>query len=383
MELSNLSRRDRITIYIAGIALILLCGVALYRFVLAPDLDRYFSARTRYYSQQEENKRAISRRDTLLAEYVTLRTKFNAAQRFLFSKIEADDWLEMLPVVSTRSGNDITALVPQDSRAIVDPNSPPTNVDKTSMTDKDKQDEDEKKTAAILAGISEMPVSVGIRGKYSNIINLFDSLEKYKQLMVISEFSVSRSSKDTNQVETNFQLNLIHINSNLKALPIEVLVANQTAQPSNNVVNAATQKAVMQILDSMEKAAQEESKLAPQEAEQAIVEKSNFVYEVKSAKKPAKRSVASGSRQSSTGQPGGVYSIRVGVFSSKENADEVTKLMKSKNYDPWIKYDTSTKEAPNQVYIGRFKTKKEADRFGELMKKELPWTKGSIIEKTK
>jgi cell division septation protein DedD len=152
---------------------------------------------------------------------------------------------------------------------------------------------------------------------------------------------------------------------------------DQMSQPSSNIVNTATQKAVTQILDSMGKSAQEDSK---QQAGQTLSSEPN---KATIAKKPGKRSVASNSRRLSTRQQGEVYSIRVGVFNSKENADEVTALMKSKNYDSWIKYDASAKQATNQVYIGRFKTKKEANQFGELMKKELPWTSGYIIEKTK
>ncbi|MEK7400275.1 MAG: SPOR domain-containing protein, partial [Candidatus Poribacteria bacterium] len=139
--------------------------------------------------------------------------------------------------------------------------------------------------------------------------------------------------------------------------PTEVLVANQMAQPSNNVVNAATKKAVMPILDSMEKSAQEGSKLASQQAEQALVNEPD-----------KKATVTSGSRRLSTKQQEGIYSIRIGVFGFKENADKTIALMKSKNYDPWIKYKASKR----QVYIGRFKTEKEADQFGELMIKELP-----------
>jgi Tfp pilus assembly PilM family ATPase/cell division septation protein DedD len=148
--------------------------------------------------------------------------------------------------------------------------------------------------------------------------------------------------------------------------PTELLVANQMAQPSNNAVNAATKKAVMPILDSMEKSAPKGSKLASL------------------ANEPDKKAtVASGSRRSSTKQQGGIYSIRIGVFSSKKNADKAIALMKSKNYNPWIKYKTSKRQTTRQVFIGRFRTEKEADQFGELMKKDLPWLSGYVIQKTK
>jgi len=389
MELSDLSKRDRTIIYLAGIALVILLAVALYKFVLAPEIDRYSSAQARYHSQQEENKRIINRRDMLLNEYVALRTKFNSAQRFLFSKIEADDWLENLPDISKNTGNSITSLAPKDSRSIAEPaKSNQTNVDKTRLRETSKLTEEEKKEQAILAGISEMPVSVSIRGRYSNIINLFDYLERFKQLMVISEFNVAKSSKDPNQVETKFQLNLIHTNTNLKSLPIEVLVMDQMSQPSANVkINESTKQTVMKMIALAEQQQKQQTESTAKIVASAVQEK-DTAKDTATANKPVKKvakTIAKSSVKQTIKPKGEVYSIQLGVFKSEENAKEITELMKAKKYDPWIKYETSTEPSSpyiRSIYVGRFKTKEEAMKFGDTMKKELPWTDGYIIKKT-
>lgn len=391
MELSDLSKRDRTIIYLAGIALVILLAVALYKFILTPEIERYRSAQARYYSQQEENKRMINRRDTLLNEYITLRTKFSSAQRFLFSKIEAEDWLENLPGISTRTGNNLTSLAPKDSRSIVEPKkSQQTNVEKTSLRDKNKLTEEEKREQAILAGISEMPVSVSIRGKYSNIINLFDYLERFKQLMVISEFNVAKSSKDPGQVETKFQLNLIHTNTNLKALPIEVLVMDQMSQQSTNFrINESTKQAVLKMLALAEQQQKQQSEAETKVVASAVVQDKNKKNiagaNEKPVKKAAKAVTVAKTKRTTKPSEKGIYSLQIGVFKSEENAKEITELMKSKKYDPWIKYETSTDPSSpyiRSVYVGRFKTKEEAMQFGDAMKKELPWTDGYIIKKT-
>lgn len=388
MELSDLSKRDRTIIYLAGIALVILLAVALYKFILTPEIESYRSAQARYYSQQEENKRMINRRDALLKEYVDLRTKFSSAQRFLFSKIEAEDWLENLPGISIRTGNNITSLAPKDSRSIVEPEkSQQTNVDKTRLREKDKLTEEQKKEQAILAGISEMPVSVSIRGKYGNIINLFDYLERFKQLMVISEFNVAKSSKDPSQVETKFQLNLIHTNTNLKALPIEVLVMDQMSQPSANVrINESTKQAVLKMLALAEQQQKQQAEMETKVVASAVQEKDkNTATAEKPVKKAVKATTVAKTKRVTKLEDEGIYSLQIGVFKSEENAKEITELMKSKKYDPWIKYETSTDPSSpyiRSVYVGRFKTKEEAMQFGDAMKKELPWTDGYIIKKT-
>jgi hypothetical protein len=44
--------------------------------------------------------------------------------------------------------------------------------------------------------------------------------------------------------------------------------------------------------------------------------------------------------------------------------------------------DLVTGEASQYVLIGGFNTKDEADQFGKLMQKELPWVDKYIIKKT-
>jgi cell division septation protein DedD len=355
MDLTNISKRERTLIYLAYVVILLLCVAILYNYVLSPALGNYNSTVKRYNSQQEENKRISAKRDALIKEYISLKSRYDEANRLLFTKIQADDWLEMLPVLSQRTGNDITSLTPLDSKAVSDEGGGQSNVDKTKLTEADKISEDEKQRVAILAGISEMPVTIGIRGKYSDIINLFDTLEGFKQLMVISGFNVSQASKDPNQVETSFQLNLIHTNTNAQALPIESFpLAIQLAK--------ATEK-------------EPKVELQPPTPEPEPIKNVN--------PRPKLRTKYRTNSNKAIASQGTVYSVQIGAFGDKNNSDELAKLMKDKGYEPWIKYESNDKSVPNRVLAGQFKSQKEADKFGKVMKDELPWVDNYLIKKTK
>jgi cell division septation protein DedD len=350
---TNLSKRERTLIYLAYVVILLLCVAILYNYVLSPALGNYNSTVKRYNSQQEENKRISAKRDALIKEYISLKSRYDEANRLLFTKIQADDWLEMLPVLSQRTGNDITSLTPLDSKAVSDEGGSQSNVDKTKLSETDKISEAEKQRMAILAGISEMPITIGIRGKYSNIINLFDTLEGFKQLMVISGFNVSKASKDPTQVETSFQLNLIHTNSNAQELPIE-------SYP---------------LAIQLAKATEKEPEVQIQPPKPEPVKNVNPKPKLRPKYRP------SGSK--ATASQNNIHSVQIGAFSDKNNSEELTKLMRDKGYEPWIKYETSDKNAPNRVLVGQFKSQEEADKFGKAMKDKLPWVEDYLIKKTR
>ncbi len=212
MKLADLGKREMAIIYILGFVL---SAALLYKFVVSPELERYRTGNDRFGSQQQRKMRAVSQRDALLDEYLVLKAKADKMKKLLFNKVEADDFQEQLPKLSEQTGNDLTSITPKDSHALVR-----TGAKKS----REKISEEEAKKAAQLSEIAQMPIGVTISGEYGNIIKLFNTLEGFKELMVVSDVGVSSSRGSAGEVETRFSLNLIHTRTDMRATTGELLV---------------------------------------------------------------------------------------------------------------------------------------------------------------
>ncbi len=310
----------------------LISGALLYKFVVSPELERYRMVRSEFNSQQQVSLRKLNQRDALFSEYQRLRTKADSAQKLLFSRDEAENFLQMLPKLSKQTRNILTSIVPKDSRS-VSPQKP-----------KDAKDsQQDAELSLTLAEIEEMPVEVTIRGGYSEIISLFETLESFKQLMAISEVGVTTAREENNKVDTKFLLNLIHTKSAIKAPPDELLAyvetMDQVAEAPEPVKEAAKQT-------PSERPGTETNRQGPDESE---------------------------------GTAG--YSVQVGAFNFEENSKAFARLLKSRNYEPWVRPNLTGKST-HHVLVGKFRTAKEADEFGRLMQRELPWVDEYIVKRT-
>jgi len=73
------------------------------------------------------------------------------------------------------------------------------------------------------------------------------------------------------------------------------------------------------------------------------------------------------------------YEVRVGIFSYYENADNLTKTLKSHQYNAWIKPYSYKGKTTYGVYVGSFETKGKATNFAESMQQKLSYIDDFVI----
>jgi len=61
------------------------------------------------------------------------------------------------------------------------------------------------------------------------------------------------------------------------------------------------------------------------------------------------------------------YTVQVGAFGSLQNAESVVNLLKSYEYESWLRPRSVEDRTLYFVFVGRFGAREEADRFGRLL----------------
>jgi cell division septation protein DedD len=61
------------------------------------------------------------------------------------------------------------------------------------------------------------------------------------------------------------------------------------------------------------------------------------------------------------------YTVQVGAFSSLQNAESLINLLKSYEYESWLKPRSVEDKTLYFVFVGRFEAREEADKFGRLL----------------
>lgn len=61
------------------------------------------------------------------------------------------------------------------------------------------------------------------------------------------------------------------------------------------------------------------------------------------------------------------YTVQVGAFSSLQNAESLVNLLKSYEYESWLRPRSVEDKTLYFVFVGRFGAREEADRFGRLL----------------
>ncbi len=67
------------------------------------------------------------------------------------------------------------------------------------------------------------------------------------------------------------------------------------------------------------------------------------------------------------------YTLQVGVFSSRQNAEGLVNLLKSHEYESWLEPRPVADKTLYFVFAGRFDMPEEADKFGRLLQDELSY----------
>jgi cell division septation protein DedD len=75
------------------------------------------------------------------------------------------------------------------------------------------------------------------------------------------------------------------------------------------------------------------------------------------------------------------YTVQVGTFGSRKNAENLVKLLESYEYKSWMDIQTSPERTLYLVMVGSFKTKEEAEDFGNEIKTSLSYITDYRIRK--
>lgn len=67
------------------------------------------------------------------------------------------------------------------------------------------------------------------------------------------------------------------------------------------------------------------------------------------------------------------YTVQVGVFSSRQNAESLVNLLKSQEYESWLKPGSVADRTLYFVFVERFEAREEADKFGRLLRDRLSY----------
>ncbi len=355
MKLDDLGKREMAVIYILGF---LLSAALLYKFVVSPEFQRYRTFKSQFGSQQQREMRAVTRRDALLKQYLELRDAADEMNKLLFNRTEADDFQVQLPKLSEQTGNELTSITPKESKALAP---------KNPRDPRKELTEEEAEKLAQLSEIAQMPIGVTIKGEYGDIIKLFRTLEDFKELMVVGDVGVTTGSEEKNEVETRFSLNLIHTRSDINEPASEALAAVAAimlrAAKAPKVVTAPPQRTSVKPPDRP---------TSPPGLTKEMEDKGAVLRSGSDEKAKEASELESNVR----------YAVQIGAFSVEGNSETVKKMLESRNYDPWVRPNMLTGQAPYYVLVGKFFTKAAAHQFGNLMQKELPWVNEFLVKQT-
>lgn len=73
------------------------------------------------------------------------------------------------------------------------------------------------------------------------------------------------------------------------------------------------------------------------------------------------------------------FTIQVGTFSSQANSENLVNLLKSYEYNSWVRPETSTDRTLYAVYVGGFSTRTEANQFGKSLQERMSFVTGFIV----
>ena len=75
--------------------------------------------------------------------------------------------------------------------------------------------------------------------------------------------------------------------------------------------------------------------------------------------------------QSEVEEKGADYTVQVGAFNSRQNAENTVELLESYEYKPWLRPELDKEKTLYCVFIGKFDTKAEAEQFGKSLRETL------------
>ena len=73
------------------------------------------------------------------------------------------------------------------------------------------------------------------------------------------------------------------------------------------------------------------------------------------------------------------YTVQVGTFGARQNAENLVAKLKSYEYKSWMKEESSSEGTLYSVLVGGFSTRDEAKQFGDLLKNNLSFVSSYMV----
>ena len=75
------------------------------------------------------------------------------------------------------------------------------------------------------------------------------------------------------------------------------------------------------------------------------------------------------------------YTVQVGTFRSRQNAEDLVKSLESYGYESWVRPEPYGEETLYSVLVGRLDTRDEAEVFGRALRERLLYVTGYMVRK--
>jgi cell division septation protein DedD len=243
LGLAELSEQKKLSIYkiLIYAVLFLISGFLSYKYLVAPEMKKFQSARTEYGKQNklmkdlEEKTRNFevlaNNVQRLEVELVDLRSKvFNDENDVL-------TFMRSLPVTTNQTGNTLMSIVPNEAKSINVP-PPPSEVASNNKNIKSAAATTPPPPPPTTLPCKLKPIEVNFEGGYGSVIDFLKVLDNSGQYMTASSMNITSASGDTSQISVKTVLNLVELGIVVKKPQIQVALQNNSSQTSTRLANA-------------------------------------------------------------------------------------------------------------------------------------------------
>lgn len=170
-----------------------------YSLLISPGWKRINTARFHLNSQRElleARAGKMQHLDIINAKAQELKTAMAETKERMFSRDEAMDFLKLLNEVIEQTGGVLITMLPYDAKTPL----PNAIAIKRSEEKRGVPEEDVKSI------YTQMPVQIATRGEYSEIMSFLERLKKCRQLIDVSDLSITTARGNPAEVDARLTL---------------------------------------------------------------------------------------------------------------------------------------------------------------------------------
>lgn len=372
---------------------ILVAGYISYKLILSDRISELINAHRENKLERsllDSEMEKLNRINVLTASYRFYKDELAKLRDSVFKEEETLNFLRMLPQIAHATGNTLSSLVPKDP---IDPNL--------------KSDKQVKSGEQVKANVKQdssamyklRPIEIVIKGKYANVAKFLDSLEKLQKRLIIGKIDISPESEDETTVEASITLKLVQMDIEPVVPEEEVPVDRISSTPGIQVVKY-DQKG--QAKDAQSPSPKVEGTV-PKHLDRTNASKPTVISQAKKdqpvdahisrpqgtinplkAQRPATKPATPVKpfkdvpKTTSDFQ----YTVQVGAFIYKENAEKLLRLVNSHGFDGWMRQAQHSGRQMHFVYVGKYRTLNEARQVGRDMQNKISDVKYYYLVKT-